>query len=194
MATTTKMAIPYPASTDLVKDGATDMQDLAEEVDTKTGLVFIKAQTVGTAVGSVTVTNAFNTNFKHYRIMYTGGSSSVQTDIYFRLGASLTGFYCTGIWQGWGAGAVNTTGLSNSNVWVVGVIDPAGNLVDMTVRNPFTTLRTTFSGTFSSAAATRIGGMMNGMHNVTASYTDFTFYPAAGTITGGTIQVWGFNG
>ena len=80
MGSTSKMGIPYPAATDYVSDGATDMQAIADQVDLRSGLVKIVPTVSGTGTsvatnGDVTLTAApepyitcFTDNFAHYRI------------------------------------------------------------------------------------------------------------------------------
>jgi len=57
------------------------------------GLVYIKQQTVGNAVASVTVSDAFSSTYDNYKITYTGGASSGGGALKLTLGATVTGYY-----------------------------------------------------------------------------------------------------
>ena len=75
MGTTTKMAIPYPEATGLVKDGWEDMKDIATQVDAKTGLVFIST-TSFTTVASQSFSNLFSSLFTNYLCVFDFESSA----------------------------------------------------------------------------------------------------------------------
>jgi hypothetical protein len=192
--TTTKMGIQYPTSTDLVKDGATAMQTLATNVDNKSGLVFIKSQAVGTGVTTVTVNTAFSTNFDNYKIIYMGGSSSGFTDLWLRLGTTTTGYYMGGSYTAYTAGAVTAASSGLAAQWsFAGIADPAGNALSVEVYQPYLADQSGIAAQFFSLGNTRVGGATFGVLNNTTSYTAFTILVSAGTITGGTIRVYGYN-
>ena len=56
------------------------------------GLWLVKTQTVGTAVASVTVTDAFSSTYDNYRIIYTGGAASTSCvlSLQFGIGGTMT--------------------------------------------------------------------------------------------------------
>ena len=87
MGTTTKMAIPYPEATGLVKDGWEDMKDIATQVDTKTGLVLINTTTFS-AVSSQSINTVFNTNYNYYKISFDCTLSATDVALNFRLRVS----------------------------------------------------------------------------------------------------------
>lgn len=192
--TTTKMGIQYPTGTDYVKDGASAMQTLATNVDNKSGLVFIKSQTVGTGVTSVTVSAAFSSTFDHYRIQYMGGSASTWANLQLRFGSTTTGYYSSAQYTAYGAAGIVTTQAANAANWgTAGLSDPDGNALVCDVYFPNAAARTGFQGAFFSLGYSRVGGTSAGELNNTTSYTAFTILAAAGTITGGTIRVFGYN-
>jgi hypothetical protein len=192
--TTTKMGIQYPTGTDYVKDGASAMQTLATNVDNKSGLVFIKSQTVGSGVTSVTVNAAFSTNFDNYRIIYMGGSASTFSDLWLRLGATTTGYYMGGSFTAYNAGAVTAVSTGLAAQWTYsGIGDPAGNALSVDVFQPYLADQSGIASSFFSLGNTRVGGAVYGVLNNTTSYTAFTIVVSAGTITGGTIRVYGYN-
>jgi hypothetical protein len=78
MPTTTKMGIVYPSSTDLVKDGATNMGTIATTVDAKTGMVLVNTTNMS-GVASQSVNSVFTSAFENYRIVFdlSNGDGSV---------------------------------------------------------------------------------------------------------------------
>lgn len=193
--TTTKMGIQYPTSTDLVKDGATAMQTLATDVDNKSGLVFIKSQTVGTAVSSVTVSSAFSATFDNYRIVYSSGTASTFSELRMRLGSTTTGYYMGGSWTGFTAGAaVTSMGTGNVAQWTfVGLGDPNGNFLVCDLYRPNIAGRTGVIVPVTGLSTARVGGAGGGFLDNATSYTAFTLLTSTGTLTGGTIRVYGYN-
>jgi len=195
--TTTKMGIPYPTSTDLVKDGATAMQSLAEEVDDKTGAILVKTQTVGTAVSSVTVTGAFCTTYSCYRILYTGGTvSNSDQDLALQLRTaggttSTTGYYLALIYGTYAGAGPTLFGTNNGANWLnAGGGDGFRAFMDVHLQDPASAVSTRIE---SVIIRTSLAGKATGRHSVATAYTSFVVAPAAGTMTGGTIRVYGWN-
>ena len=80
-----------------------------QSVGVSPGLVFIKSHTIGSAVTTVTVTDAFSSTYDNYLITVTNGVGTADTDLALRLGATSTGYYS-------GSQRVNFSGTpSNSN-------------------------------------------------------------------------------
>lgn len=159
------------------------------------GLWLVKTQTVGTAVSSVSVTDAFSSNYDNYLILMSGGTGSTSASIGISLTGSSTGYYG---FLTYGDSATNTVqgaGRSNQALlnWVGGVVT-AGNTAHVSVQvlGPYKAAYTKFlMGAYQSAGNY---GTMNGEHRVATSYTGFTITPDAGTLTGGTIAVYGYKG
>jgi hypothetical protein len=153
-------------------------------------LTLISATTIGNAVGSVTVSSAFSTTYDNYQIFVNGGVASGNCDLKFTLGATATGYYSQGIYSGYtttvaGDGAANT---SSFNYGGGGSTDSL--YANLMVRSPFLSQRTYMSGPLN--ISTTYAGFASGLLNNTTSYTAFTFTPNSGTLTGGTIYVYGY--
>lgn len=155
-------------------------------------LVLIKTQTIGSAVGSVTVSDAFSTTYDNYKIILSGGVGSANPEvIYFTLGATAAGYYSARTGRTW----ANTDGgnaLSNAAYWYAGGITTSALSLNMELFNPFVADETWFTSSYvyvNTSGQTMNGG---GMLNNTTSYTAFTMTPGSGTITGGTIYVYGY--
>jgi hypothetical protein len=149
------------------------------------GLWLVKSQTIGAGVASVTVTDAFSADYDNYHIVISGGVGSTDANCLFRLGASVTGYYGVLSYATYATGSYQSATSNNSSLWdYVGYSSSnfAGTSFDLL--SPFLTRYTqiiTASGNFQ------------GIHQVATSYTSFTWAPTAGTLTGGTIRVYGYR-
>ena len=154
------------------------------------GLSLISATTIGSAVASVTVSNCFSATYDAYKIIVSGGVGTVgANDFQMTLGASVTGYYWSLIYTSYNS-TVGGDGGANGAKWLgFGAIDTTSLSVNMEVNNPFLAKTTTFT---SSQNRSTVGGTVNGNHAVATSYTGFTLYAAAGTMTGGTVRVYGY--
>jgi hypothetical protein len=153
------------------------------------GLVLVKTQTIGTTVASVAVTDAFSATYDAYKIVVSGGVGSVSSTFNMVLGASATGYNSQLTYASYGSTPL-ANGASNNNLWFnIGNMDTTAISIIMDINNPFLAKNTSFA---SSRAGLTVGGSVNGIHTVASSFTGFTFSPDAGTITGGTIRVYGY--
>jgi hypothetical protein len=157
------------------------------------GLWLVKTQTIGTSVSSVTVTNAFSSDFEAYKIVVNSGvGSSAITNISLKLGASTTGYYSSTFFAGVGAATVSNAGVNNGSVWTYGGLSTTNYIsVNLDLINPFLAKYTVLANATYTDTATF--GTTNGLHQVATSYSDFTIAPGAGTLTGGTIRVYGYR-
>jgi len=57
------------------------------------GLVLVKTQTIGTAVGFETVTGAFSSTYDNYKIIISGGAASTAGQFGLKFGSTATGYY-----------------------------------------------------------------------------------------------------
>ena len=157
------------------------------------GLQFIKSQTIGTGVSTVTVTGAFSATYDAYKIVISGGVASTDTDLQLTLGATATGYYAGYSRVTYSTGAAATASNNGASSWTrggSGTTDVLFSHVDLI--NPFLTKRTIINGFTAFAGATFSGGAIGGFLDNATSYTAFTYTVASGTITGGTISVYGY--
>jgi hypothetical protein len=156
------------------------------------GLVLVKSQTIGTTVASVTVTDVFSANYDHYKIVVTGGVASTTNQLKLQLGATTTGYYwgCAGQTY---AGAGNSGAGSNVANFFAGNGSTKTLMMNSDLGNPFAAKETIFSG--MTAIPTTTGASLNfaGFLDNTTSYTDFTILLNTGTISDGTIRVYGYT-
>ena len=156
------------------------------------GMVLVKTQTIGTTVGSVTVTDAFNATYDNYKIILSDGLSSAATcNLALTLGATATGYY----WANSGhtfANADASEGFANQVSWRAGIGSPKTLNIKVDLLSPFLTTETNFSGQYQVTTTTGSSINVGGFLDNTTSYTAFTITPGTGTITGGTIRVYGY--
>jgi hypothetical protein len=155
------------------------------------GLWLVKTQTVGAGVSSVVVTGAFSATYDNYLVTYNGGTSSSSGIIGLRLGATATGYRCSYIFTSWN----NTVGASGSSTDTTFTRfgRHAGSSASTgygMLLSPFLSSPTRFIG---SDISTTDGGNFVGYMDNSTSYTEFTLLPNTGTLTGGTIRVYGYR-
>jgi hypothetical protein len=181
----------YLESTNVVQyyDGSS-WATVGPQTVTTPGMELVVAQTIGSAVSSVTVTGAFSATYDAYKIIVTGGASSGATALRMTLGATATGYSGQLIY-----GTYNNTTLSagatNQTSWLyAGAGDTDSLSMCAEVWNPFLSERTYL---FAANAESSNGGVFSGYLNNTTSYTAFTLTTGSGTITGGTVRVYGYK-
>ena len=152
-------------------------------------LVLISTTTIGTTVSSVTVSSAFSATYDAYKITVTGGAASTGNSLLMTLGATTTGYSLQIVY-----GAFNNTplalGTSNTSSWNAGNGNTNSLSMNIDLLNPFLTEQTFINGALIENGA---GGALAGFLNNTTSYTAFTLTTSGGTITGGTIRVYGYT-
>jgi hypothetical protein len=201
MATTTNYGFEIPDDTDLVKDGALAMRDLGQDVDTQLftalggdypGLRLVKKQTIGTAVSAVTVTGAFSATYENYKIMISGGASSALTFFNLKLGSSTAQYYQARMSMIYSSNTMNNGVDNNAVAWTnAGALNGVSGIhANIDLIGPYLT---TYTGLTAMDMRDGFAGTANGIQRVGTSYTDFTITAASGTMTGGTIYVYGYG-
>ena len=163
-----------------------------QAVGVSPGLVLIKTQTIGTTVGSVTVSDAFSATYDAYKITITGGVGSTNANLGMILGATATGYYY-GLSGATYLGAANNAGAQNAASWPF-VGNSTANTIQFTceIFGPFLSKITTVNSSYTGLETASSSNLFGGMLNNSTSYTAFTVTPASGTLTGGTIRVYGY--
>jgi hypothetical protein len=148
--------------------------------------------TIGSAVSSVTVTDAFSATYDNYKIIISGGTGSANSEINMRLGSVTSGYYSSYIFTSWN----NTVSADSSKIAIrfqyVGGMGTDGIQANIEVNSPFLAKNTrTFSGGFGDTG--NYVGYASGLYPFTTSFTSFQIAPSAGTMTGATIRVYGYR-
>lgn len=156
-------------------------------------LVLISATTIGNAVASVTVSNAFSSTYDNYRITISGGVASGNADLALQLGATTTGYYA-----GYNKVQYSTSGATASsnnnaaNFTQVGVGTTDSLHANFDLLAPNLAKNTNIFGGFGVNLTGSVSVLFGGFVNNTTQYTAFTIIASAGTLTGGTIRVYGY--
>jgi hypothetical protein len=156
------------------------------------GLWLVKSQTVGSGVSSVTVTGAFSADYDNYLVTYAGGTMTADTAIKLNLGAAATAYNGSLIYSQYnGAGPLAANDNNNTTFAYAGGGNSAGASLFVTLTNPFLSL---FTRVYASPVswANNVGSY-SGVLSATTSFTGFTIAPLSGTLTGGTIRVYGYR-
>lgn len=156
-------------------------------------LTLISATTIGSAVSSVTVSSAFSSTYDNYLILLNGGSASVAADyIYLTLGATAAGYNQGGSSSVYSASNLGPERRANTTSWYGGYMNTAGINGQITLMGPNQTENTFINAVFASGRTADAGYQIPGFLNDTTAYTAFTLTTGSGTITGGTIRVYGY--
>jgi hypothetical protein len=201
MATTTNYGFEIPDNTDLVKDGAAAMRELGQDVDTQLftalggnypGLRLVKKQTIGTAVASVAVTDAFSATYENYQIVVSGGASSAQNLMFFTLTGGTSAYDYTLLDILYNNVAFRGDRAQNASSFPYAGSGNSTNGLNMVldIQQPFLTKFTYMGSTINTDSA---AGRAQARHKAATSYTGFTLTANTGTFTGGTIYVYGYG-
>jgi hypothetical protein len=155
-------------------------------------LTLIKTQTIGSAVSSVAVTDAFSATYENYKIIVNGGAASAGPGLYFILGATVTGYYWGGAGQTF-AGAGASGAGANSAQFEVGSAVPNGVIANIEISSPQLAARTVYTASINRITTTGLFIPVGGFLDNATQYTGFTISPSSGTLTGGTIRVYGYS-
>ena len=155
------------------------------------GLWLVKTQTIGTAVSSVTVTDAFSADYDNYKIMISGGQGSASTNLRYNNTGSTTQYYSAGTVTLYSTKAVAGFSTNNASSIIAGSVLTSLISCDLTVINPFLAKDTLFS--IGQVVFGADAGTGAAIHSSAVSYTGFTLAPQSGTFTGGTIRVYGYR-
>lgn len=159
------------------------------------GLTLISATTIGTTVSSVTVSNCFSATYDAYKIIITDGISSVAAgaSLKLTLGATATGYYSGQIRVAYSGAGVGSDSDNNAASWTrVGNGDDNGLNANIELTSPFLSKNTQLFCGSAFQNTTGTAASISGFLNNTTSYTAFTITPESGTLTGGTIRVYGY--
>ena len=157
------------------------------------GLQLVTTQVIGSAVASVTVTGAFSSTYDAYKIVVSGGVGSTNCNLLMTLGATVTNYYWINHLTTYASGADASSTGNNTSSWQVGGANTSTIYSNIEVMGPNLSKNTMFQGGFGwNNSFTQAASSMSGILNDSTQYTAFTLTPTAGTLTGGTIRVYGY--
>jgi hypothetical protein len=158
---------------------------------TEPALVFISRTTIGTAVSSVTVSGAFSSDYDAYRVIIANvDASAAAAELRIRFGAVVTGYYGSryvDLYTGSTSTFSRDNNAASCQIGLTGTLDDSNIIFD--IQNPNLANLTNFYGFYNAGGYT---GWFGGLENSTTQHTAFDILPNSGTITGGTIDVYGY--
>lgn len=183
-----------------------DLNDAVEKVETYMGLVKViptgatngtvgatGTVTIGNAVSSVTVSGAFSSLYNVYKIVMNGGVASTLCSLDFQFASISAGYY--GGWTGtkFDTGAVSGLGVNNASKWsYTGWGNTFAQFMELTVFNANIANRKYCTGG-AYLTAGGIYGTFVGETTGTSAETGFIVSASTGTLTGGSIRVYGYR-
>lgn len=187
-------ALPSPAEGDLSYLSDTDTLEVYDGSAWTGvgggGLVFLSRTTVGSGVSSATVSGAFSSTYDNYRIVVTGVDASAITNLKLTFGATTTSYYGSQYYDKSDGAATSTDRKDNGDSLLICVTsNDDSTSTSFDVHGPNLAIRTNISGTYHSDSYT---GWFGGQLVDTNQYTAFTITTGTGTITGGTIDLYGY--
>jgi len=158
------------------------------------GLTLISATTIGTTVSSVTVSSAFSATYDNYKITVSGGTVSIAGGgLAIQMGATTTGYYFALSRVTYANSQANEVGANVANWSSVGAKNTDGLGLSADLLSPFLAKNTFYYSNQVANATGSVAGAGGGYLADTTSYTAFTLIPSSGTLTGGTIRVYGYQ-
>jgi hypothetical protein len=157
------------------------------------GLWLVKSQTIGAGVSSVSVTGAFSADYDNYKIMISGGvASATNTEIGLQMGTNTVNYFNSLIYFNWNSsGNAFAFAAAFNTMKYMGAGDTSNLYLNVDVQSPFLTKRT-LASSLSGIDDAR-GGWSQCLLKDNTSYTSFTIVATGGTLTGGTISVYGYK-
>lgn len=156
------------------------------------GLVYVTSTTVGSAVSSVTISNCFSSTYDNYRILVNGGTASANNNLIMTLNGAATGYYGALIYGLSTGTAPLLAAANNAASWPFMGYHTTGSgiITAIELLGPNLAKQTVISSVYYNTGG---NGTFTGTLDNTTQHTGFTLTPTTGTLTGGTITVYGYR-
>jgi hypothetical protein len=150
--------------------------------------------TMGSGNTSVTVANAFSSDFDNYRIVISNGvASGALAGILLHLGSTTSGYYYGGYSIQYTVATLSADRGTNLSNWQIGYGTPNALSASVELQSPNLATYTMFQATGTGAAVDSYAMNFGGYLNNTTQYTDFTITPGTGNFSNAKIYVYGYN-
>jgi hypothetical protein len=149
--------------------------------------------TIGSAISSVVIGNAFSAIYDNYKIMITGGVSSGGSDLSFQLsGITTSSYQISGYYMTPGSSTLTGYSPSVATSWLLGSTNATRYAHTFDVINPFASQQKFMIG-MNGLSSTGVYSF-SGHCTSTSSATGFTLIPNGGTtLTGGNVRIYGYR-
>jgi hypothetical protein len=157
------------------------------------GLWKISTTTIGTGVSSVNISNVFTSDYDRYKIIVQGVDFSASAaNAYLQLFFNGTNYYSAVNYQQAASYTLGTTGIAAGFVWMVGITGDIFSQYEIDLTSPLGTSWKLGQSTFTAGdSVASYGGSTRLWNTNSTTSTGFSFYPSTGTMTGGTITIYG---
>lgn len=156
------------------------------------GLVYIGETAIGTGVATVNTGTVFSSTYDSYRVIIRGVKASTGTDLLINFGATTTGYYGSLYYDAYSGSSTGAKRSNNGANIYIALIETSLNetISCLDIANPFLALSTSLAGNFYGNT---YSGWFGGTQASSTSFTTLTIRPTSGTLTGGTISVYGYR-
>ena len=199
--TTTNYGFDIPQSTDLVKDGATAIATLGQDIDTamntalgtkKAGMVLLNT-TSFSAVASQSINNVFTSTYENYKVLFSLDITTGTPNLTFRFRAagsdnSTAGYFLFG--DKTGGAVANIASLSQTSM-LLGVAGTSTNNGILEIFKPQLTATKAVRASYYYSNNGENYDLFCGT-NFTTSSDGFSLIASSSTMTG-TLSVFGYN-
>jgi hypothetical protein len=150
------------------------------------------AVTIGSAVSAVTINGAFSSTYDNYKIVINGVGGNQNQGLIMKLGSTATGYYGNLSYALYTATGFTMVPMNNTAHWFIGLTDGTNPTLSTSfdLMQPFLSLRSQIMGNYYGRGY--MGNFGASLENTT-SYTSFNIANEVGTLTGGTIRIYGYN-
>jgi hypothetical protein len=149
------------------------------------------AVTIGSGVSFVSITGAFSAAYDNYKIVISGGSASTPNNLILSLNGATSGYYESLIYATYAGGSPTTAASNNGVNWpFVGDANANGLTLNLELLDPFLAKTTRLNGAYITL---NNSGYFGGYQGTANSYSGFSVTATSGTMTGGTIRIYGYN-
>ena len=155
----------------------------------------VKRDTIPAGTSTHIITAAFNADYTHYRMVIHGITVSAGApSVLGQLRVSTTTANTTYFWGGTNSNYTNRTDENSGGTtssWRLGYANTTNaTMLDVMIYRPFDAAASSY---YAFGANTNASSQIGGVHNTATSYDQFVLSLSAGTISGGTIIIFGLR-
>jgi len=156
------------------------------------GMWLVSKTTIGNAVATVTTGTVFSSDYDNYRVIIRGVKTSGNANLLINFGATVTGYYGSLYYDAYGGATTGAVRRNNGANLYCGIAETSlgEQITSMDIANPFLASSTSINGNYYGGT---YSGWFGGTQANATSFTTLTIRPDAGTMTGGTITVYGYR-
>ena len=159
------------------------------------GMWQVSSSTVGSNVATHVVSSCFSTDYMNYKLVISGLTATDNGNVIYLKLSGTTGstYFGNMIYNVPGTSAIAGVSAANgtSAGFFIGTGSNAGVItIEATIGSPFLATSSNCIGNYSGRS---YNGQFSHHDSNAASSTGFTILPSSGTISAGTVKVYGYN-